>query len=874
MLSQPLPLNVALPASTAAFIHRLLQRMADCPDLKRIRQVYVVMSGQSASILDLVPHDIVEQFASTCNSIMQDNTDHMRNLFCLAMYAFVAKETSTTPVKSSITSDDGAPPSYDISEWQKRTRKFFAGDRATKTTSLTVVRVLHFCSEEREIPTAEALEGLVLCTRIIEAVGNIIAGQWAKRKENELILKKLDGRLFSDKLASQVKIAVCVPFNIFEVVPTQPSVTGTDFYQGLNFYVSFACSVALSPSLEIALRTTIAELFVDCRRFKVLSELNEEVLSNLLGSTWVSMERGNGRLGLIDDVLRFAIDQCQPGRPLNPRSFLDTKFAGIAIASLRQNVTNSAALPAHIVNYLISQGVPEWWNLDLFGLNASWKASDDCSASNCCHHESEKIRLRLTASISSLFIEAALSPSTGPLKGRTSPAILSSLMQQLEKPRLAESCLSCSYNGVLQEQTDGLLAGNPAAVGGGSHEWRQNLAIALKTAASDSHELIIGHVNSICHDLETRCNTAEEPLQEALAKASALQGELDTTYAKLTATSLQKAELQNYLLQTREVLAAEIEEKIELQGCLDAAGERENMISLELAECEKAVSETKEEAVLKLKAARDSARMTTDAMQADHHAKVEELCQTLATEIEKVSQLKMDNDWIRSDGERLQEYMQRVQIHEAELEQRLNQEAETLAEVQQQVSQTCDSRCPHSCSCPLLPLIRAVAFPLSVSVTVSCADTTQEAESKRLLFEKTTLLVNTIAEAKALTSRLATKSQEVAVLLDQHRKCEAECQRLSHDLKEANSFRERIFAMVNHISPVDSPGMDPTVCMSNVLPPLGEKATMLGCEEGYENTEEELKGSCMVDVYSHESDHKELRPAGLEVQGGVYGTND
>jgi hypothetical protein len=586
------------------------------------------------------------------------------------------------------------------------------------------------------------------------------------------------------------------------------------------------------------------------------------------------MERGNGCLGLIDYVLRFALDQCQPGRPLNPRSFVDMKFAGIAIAGLRQNVTNGAALPAQVVDYLISQGMPEWWNLGLFRLSAYSKDSDDCSASDCCYHESEKFRLRLMASISSLFTEAALSPSFCPLKGSISPATLSTLVQQLEKPRLAESCLSCSYNGVLHEQIDGLSVGSPATVGGGSHNWKQNLAIALKTAASDSHELIIRHVNSIRRDLETRCYTVEEPLHEALAKASALQSELETTHSKPTAASLQKAKLQNHLLQTHEALATETQEKIELQRCLDAAGERENMIALELVECEKAVSETKEEAVLKLKAARDSARMTTDAMQADHHAKVEELCQTLATEIEKVSQLKMDNDWIRSDGERLQEYMQRVQIHEAELEQRLNQEAETLAEVQQQVSQTCDSRCPHSCSCPLLPLIRAVAFPLSVSVTVSCADTTQEAESKRLLFEKTTLLVNTIAEAKALTSRLATKSQEVAVLLDQHRKCEAECQRLSHDLKEANSFRERIFAMVNHISPVDSPGMDPTVCMSNVLPPLDEKATMLDCEEGYENTEEELKGSCMVDVYSHESDHKELRPAGLEVQGGVYGTND
>lgn len=49
---------------------------------------------------------------------------------------------------------------------------------------------------------------------------------------------------------------------------------------------------------------------MDFQRFRVLPGLYEEVISNLLTSTWVVMEGGNGCLGLISEVLSFAIDQC------------------------------------------------------------------------------------------------------------------------------------------------------------------------------------------------------------------------------------------------------------------------------------------------------------------------------------------------------------------------------------------------------------------------------------------------------------------------------------------------------------------------------------------------------------------------------------
>lgn len=191
-------------------LQMLLERMIDCPDLNRIRDIYAVISSQTTSILDLVPQDIVEKFASACNSILWDDVDHMRNVSCLAVYAFIAKETSYAPGTSSIASSGGAQISSIVGDLQRGTRKFFLGNKAGKTTSFTVMRVVYFYPVDREISTAEALEGLVLCTRLVDAIDSMIVVQWAKQKENQLILKKLEGKLLTDKVERKTKIAVSV----------------------------------------------------------------------------------------------------------------------------------------------------------------------------------------------------------------------------------------------------------------------------------------------------------------------------------------------------------------------------------------------------------------------------------------------------------------------------------------------------------------------------------------------------------------------------------------------------------------------------------------------------------------------------------------
>jgi len=197
---------------------------------KQIRAIHSIMCGQSATILDLVTREVLEQLVSICNRIL-NNSDYMRNLYCLTIYSLVAKGTSTTPATMSIGSSEGAQPSEAVKEWCKVTRKFLAGDRASKITSLTVVRVLHLCSEDRGSSSIEALEGLVLCTRIIDAIDTTVAVQWPleRERENQLILKKLEGRLFSEKTERVVKNCDGAPVTMLTVAIFKLTVAKTSF---------------------------------------------------------------------------------------------------------------------------------------------------------------------------------------------------------------------------------------------------------------------------------------------------------------------------------------------------------------------------------------------------------------------------------------------------------------------------------------------------------------------------------------------------------------------------------------------------------------------------------------------------------------------
>lgn len=80
--------------------------------------------------------------------------------------------------------------------------------------------------------------------------------------------------------------------------------------------------------------------------------------------------------------------------------------------------------------------------------------------------------------------------------------------------------------------------------------------------------------------------------------------------AELLATSGQKVELETYLQKEIVGFAAEIEERAELRGRLDAAIEGGNMLKQALADCREAALDAKHEGIHKLEALQESAKIT------------------------------------------------------------------------------------------------------------------------------------------------------------------------------------------------------------------------------------------------------------------------
>lgn len=389
----------------------------------------------------------------------------------------------------------------------------------------------------------------------------------------------------------------------------------------------------------------------------------------------------------VEEVLPIAIRRSQPGRAISPRSFFDMKRAVYAVSTLRENVSNCAALAAHITNYAAMVGMPVWWNLDVFGLEACSGLDDECGVNQCCSHEFEKLRLSLSASISSLVIEAALSPVLD-LSSDVShlPAtLLPALMQQIRKPGFAEARLRCSYNDVRHKQQGSRMPPTPYTVSKGSYKWRGNLERDLRMVSSHSYDLIVAHVNSICRDFESRCNTVEEPLLEAVANATRLQNELNASNAELASTLQQNVELQELVSQAEHLRTCETNDRLGLQECLNAAVEREVLLTRALSECQRNALETQTKSLSELADIRLSAKDAADVLHKSHQTTTLDLRQQLTVEVTKVTRLELEATWLRDDAANTTRQLRESESHKAELNNTLRQHSETIVQAQEQV---------------------------------------------------------------------------------------------------------------------------------------------------------------------------------------------
>ena len=263
----------------------------------------------------------------------------------------------------------------------------------------------------------------------------------------------------------------------------------------------------------------------------------------------------------------------------------------------------------------------------------------------------------------------------------------------------------------------------------------------------------------------------------------------------------QKIELQDRLAEEQNVRLAETRDKLELQDCLNAAMEREMVLRQALANSEQALHETKVKAAGEMHNLREAARFNEDAIKVDYETVVKELRQEIATGMEAVSELQVDAEWLRDSIDKAQGGKQDALNRNIELEQSLAERGQVLRTLQ------------------------------------------QEAEDMKETLARTEEVIDSLnEEAQNQAVEMATKCDELTSMKEQRRQWHKEKRELVDNLRQAQAFKDRVLAMINHNQNDDTSKATSEADKENQPPPQLLPNRMPTSEEsGRNKLEDELR---------------------------------
>lgn len=328
-----------------------------------------------------------------------------------------------------------------------------------------------------------------------------------------------------------------------------------------------------------------------------------------------------GRLRLIVDLLNGVLMECAPVR----RGIL----LAIAADDFRPHLQKFLAHPAQ----------------------QSAKLSN--TAHSCPNFKLEQSQ-RLSLTIASTILRAALLSQSDEI-GVEAQIATQLLQKQLE---FATPIASCRHEQMTRPNTGTLsLFQQPCTprTQPESYDWRDRLAAELQKQDRLRVELIERRVGEVCRDLETRCETVEEPLRAERRKNQELQAEIDRLQEQNQDLVTQASELEGREIDRELCMQGLENEKSQVEAELKTVCERNDTLEERLEDLQGSL----EKAIREADETLDAARREFDRKEADLRALL------ITTE---------------TAAEEKETEMQRLCTHTEELEQNLLEKTQAFAE--------------------------------------------------------------------------------------------------------------------------------------------------------------------------------------------------
>lgn len=203
--------------------------MVQNPSPGTAESLYRLFSGIRATILDILPDEILVGFLTECKRTLRSLEDHMGNLLCLATLAKIVHPYTNEVAASSPsdqtklgTSDDNTSERQESKQglikhtddkkgeehapWLRGFLQFFGARHGMKTLDLVVARIILACSASSTLSLAESIHGIQLGKEICDAIEPEQRDVWIRN--NGAKLMKLCEKILRSGIDANVQAMV------------------------------------------------------------------------------------------------------------------------------------------------------------------------------------------------------------------------------------------------------------------------------------------------------------------------------------------------------------------------------------------------------------------------------------------------------------------------------------------------------------------------------------------------------------------------------------------------------------------------------------------------------------------------------------------
>ncbi|TID17144.1 hypothetical protein E2P81_ATG09698 [Venturia nashicola] len=554
LLCEPLPDSVPLPASAEHFFVCIVKRAIKSPLATTICRVYDLLTGACQGLPSILPQDAWIQLQDELMHIVGNNkrlTDQSTSLACLGVISALAVPSGTLrrPTQSQLAHSE---LTTDLA-WS-----YFSSPRAFKSLKLAVLQASLSCRSSLGFSLTQASKRLDISLNLSSVVDPKVKSEWSRTDDGKNNIHQLMSMATKEGLDLELQM------RLFAILGTvvEPEKMPVEI-------IATADRVLLNARLRCS-------NFPRARDLIVL--FLEGFGSQISHGAWTKL------LGEMLELATYGPQKVPAAELRNMCLFSQTIEECLSqIPSLRKAL--STAFSA-----LQDEVILERFLKEVLGPTS-------CGTEECCNATSLEARRALGCSLASLYLGTALSSGSQMRSemGKNSLRMLTKFQQ------LAGSNFSCKATTSSPRTAFNVFVDAKCSPDNihGPRDWKERLSTYTRMDAKHQENSLIRLVGEICHDLEERCNTTEEPLRKEKEKTKKVQQEVAILLEE-------KDMLQDQYGKSNMHVESLERQKSEVEACLAEEQDQSGRLFSRIESLERDLRETKETAEQELRQIRES----------------------------------------------------------------------------------------------------------------------------------------------------------------------------------------------------------------------------------------------------------------------------